>query len=1027
MRSLLAFFINRPVFVSMFFIVLMVVGLVGYSRMGTNLMPSVEIPVVTVSIVYPGAGPEEVENSVTNKVEDALSGVSDLDYINSSSQENVSIVSCNFIVGIDVNVALQNVREKVLGIRGALPDDAQEPVVSKIDFNQMPVLTYAVSSDKRGIREVRDLVDNVIQDKLLQIAGVAAANVSGGQQREIQISVDSGRLTAYGLNINQLVQQLKAENLNIPSGRIDQARKEFTVRVMGEFGSPADIGQMAIQVGEGAVILLSDVAEVRDASQEVRSFSRLNGNPAVQLSIVKASDANTVEVARAVRERIDNMTTGELPKDISFTLVDDTAKFAEEAVHDVIVTILLGALIATLVVWTFLGSFRSTLIVFTVLPVTIISTFAFMYALGFTLNILSMLALSIAVGFLVDDAIVMIENIYRHVQNKQKTKSGALSGSREIIAAVIATSLTTLAVFVPIGFMSGIVGQFFREFGLTVAAAVIISTVAAASLTPMMAGNLLRLSDVQEGGGSRLRKGFDHWFDSIRDGYGKVIELALARPWLTLLLALGLFIVSLLPAKFLGGEFQPQQDEGKFYMLIELPTGAQLATTDAVSIQIEQRLKTFDEVQDVMATVGSGGGSMFGGSSSGAEMASISIILKDKHKPSWQYVQEVRQWATDYPGTHIYAALDSSSREDAPLQVQLHGQELAQLTDYANQLAKGLAAIPGAVDVDTSMKPGKPELRVQIDRMKAAHFGLPVAQISSVVRTALAGTDAGVYREAGNEYNMLVRLRETDRATREQLESLKIPNMQGHMVPLSSVATVTVGTGPTQIRHRDQGRIVVVRGSVAQGFFPLNVQGLFQKEVVDKVSFAPGYGLGFEGEATMIRDALSNIGVALILAVIFVFATLSAQFESLRTPFVIMFSLPLAISGVIWALLLAGKSLNIISAIGVVMLMGLVTKNAILMLDYAGVLQGRGLPVKEALIEAGKTRFRPIMMTAATLIFALIPTALALGKGSELRSPMAVGVIGGYITSTLLTLVVVPVIYSKIGGKPPQTVHEIED
>ena len=449
MRNLLAFFINRPVFVSMIFIVLMVVGLVGYSRMGTNLMPSVEIPVVTVSIIYPGAGPEEVENAITNKVEEALAGVSDLDYIDSWSQENVSIIACSFVVGTNVDVALQDVREKVLGIRGQLPDDAEEPVVGKIDLNQMPVLTYAVSSQTRSIREVRDQVDNVIQDKLLRISGVAAVNVSGGQAREIQIAVDPGRLSAYGLNINQLVGQLKDENLNIPSGRIDQARKEYTVRVMGEFRSPAQIGDMAIELGGGGVIQLREVATVNDASEEVRSYSRLNGNPAVQISIVKASGANTVEVARAVRQRIEEMTSGELPQDITFVLVDDMAKFAEEAVGDVVVTILLGSLIATLVVWTFLGSIRSTFIVFTVLPVTIISTFTYMYAAGFTLNILSMLALSIAVGFLVDDAIVVVENIYRHVQNRQKAKSGALSGAREILAAVIATSLTTLAVFLP--------------------------------------------------------------------------------------------------------------------------------------------------------------------------------------------------------------------------------------------------------------------------------------------------------------------------------------------------------------------------------------------------------------------------------------------------------------------------------------------------------------------------------------------------------------------------------------------------
>lgn len=1027
MRNLLAFFINRPVFVSMIFIVLMVVGLVGYSRMGTNLMPSVEIPVVTVSIIYPGAGPEEVENAITNKVEEALAGVSDLDYIDSWSQENVSIIACSFVVGTNVDVALQDVREKVLGIRGQLPDDAEEPVVGKIDLNQMPVLTYAVSSQTRSIREVRDQVDNVIQDKLLRISGVAAVNVSGGQAREIQIAVDPGRLSAYGLNINQLVGQLKDENLNIPSGRIDQARKEYTVRVMGEFRSPAQIGDMAIELGGGGVIQLREVATVNDASEEVRSYSRLNGNPAVQISIVKASGANTVEVARAVRQRIEEMTSGELPQDITFVLVDDMAKFAEEAVGDVVVTILLGSLIATLVVWTFLGSIRSTFIVFTVLPVTIISTFTYMYAAGFTLNVLSMLALSIAVGFLVDDAIVVVENIYRHVQNRQKAKSGALSGAREILAAVIATSLTTLAVFLPIGFMQGIVGQFFREFGLTVAAAVVISTVAAIALTPMMAGNMLRLSDVQEGAGGRLRRAFERNFDTVRDFYGQVIEWALRRPWLTLLLAAGIFAVSLFPVKFLGIEFQPDLDEGKFYMQVEMPTGTQLGITDAVSMKVEERLKGMGDVQDVLATIGSGGGSRLGPSAGGAELANITVILKDKHKPSWQYVEEVRQWAGDYPGARIYAAQDSSSRMDVPLQIQLRGEEIAELTAYAEQIARGMREVPGTVDIDISMKAGKPELKVEIDRLKAAHFGLPVSQISAVLRTALAGTQAGVYREAGNEYDILVRLSEQYRRTREQLEALRIPNGNGELVPLSSVAKIVTGTGPTQVQHRDQGRVVVVRGNIAHGYYSFNVQSQVQRDVVSKVEFAPGYGVAFEGEARFLREAMLNIALALVLGIIFVFATMSAQFESLRTPFVIMFSLPLALTGVIWALLLAGKSLSIISAIGVIMLMGLVTKNAILMLDYAGVLQGRGLPMKEALIEAGKTRFRPIMMTAIALILALIPTALALGQGSELRSPMAVGVIGGYLTSTLLTLIVIPVIYSKIGGKPPQTVHEIED
>jgi len=1030
MTTLMAFFLKRPVFVSMIFIVLMVVGIVGYSRMGVNLLPAAEIPVVTVSVVYPGAGPEEVESSITKKIEDAAATVSDLDYMESYSYESLSVVVCKFLVGTDLDVALQDVREKVLAARGELPDEAKEPVVSKFDINQMPIMTYAVGSDKRPIREVRDLVDNVLKDRLLQTSGVAAVNVSGGQRREIRVAVKPERLAAYGLSINQLVGQLKAENLNIPSGRIDQANKEFTVRVMGEFTAPRQIAEMALLTPRGGVVRLRDVAVVKDTIEEVRSFARLDGAPAVQISIVKASDANTVETAHNVKRKVAELEQGILPSDVKLTLSDDSSTFAEDSVHDVVVTLILGAIIAILVVWLFLGSMRSTLIVSAVLPVTIVSTFAFMYAGNFTLNVMSMLGLSIAVGFLIDDAIVMVENIFRHAAELKQIKRGALEGALEITSAVIAISITTLAVFVPIGFMSGIVGEFFKEFGLTVAAAIVISTVASLSLTPMMAAHLLKPQDL-EGKRTRLGRAFDRGLDQAKEAYGRFIEVALRRPWVTIGIIAVIFVVSLYPLKFLGGEFEPTHDEGKFTVLLELPAGTQLALTNKEALRLEKRLMALPDVRHVITTVGSGGSSVVGSSTRGPQWANCKVILKDKHRPTWQYVRQVRQWAADFPGAHIYAALsgtgNSGSREDMPLQIQIHGQDLEQLARYGQQIMEGIRKVPGVTDVDMSMKPGKPELRVFIDRAKCAHFGLTVPEVGAALRTALAGTDAGKYRESGNEYDLRVRVLESQRKTEEQLRNLKLPSHNGSMVPLLSVARLVKATGPTEIRHRDKGRIVVVRANLVHGYHSFNVQQAIQRQVISKIPFSAGYGVRFEGEARYMRDASSNLLLALVLGVIFIYAALAAQFESLRVPFVIMFSLPFVLSGVVWSLLLAGKTLNIVSAIGVIMLMGLVTKNAILMLDYASLRRRQGAEIDTALVEAGKVRFRPIMMTAAALVFALIPTALSLGRGSELRSPMAISVIGGYTTSLLLTLVVIPVIYKLITRHSDISENTLED
>jgi HAE1 family hydrophobic/amphiphilic exporter-1 len=1016
--------IKHPVFATMMMLALAVLGLASYRQLNVDQFPDVEFPIVTVTTVYPGASPEAVEREVTKRIEEAVNTVEGIRHVESTSQEGLSNIVILFRVEVETQVASQDIRGKVAAIRGNLPREIEEPIVQRIDPNALPIVSVAVEAPGLSPQAATVLADKTVKKRLEAVAGVGAVNLVGESVREIQVVVDRARLEAYRLSLAQVVDALRRENVDFPAGAADRGATEALVRVDARGRSAAEIARIPVKHAGGATIHVEDVAQVVDGVEQPKNLAMLDTTPALALDVLKQSGANTVAVADGVQAAVRRM-AAELPPGVALRVVRDDSTFIRESIHDVNLTMIIGGILTVLIVFVFLNSWRSTVITGLTLPISVIAAFTAMKAFGFTINVMTLMGLSLAIGMLIDDAIVVRENIVRHVQRGKDHVRASLDGTDEIGLAVMATTFTIVAVFIPVAFMGGLVGKFFYEFGITVAAAVLVSLFVSFTLDPMLSSRWVDPDIEEDRHDTRLGKllaRFNHRFDDLHVTYERVLDWALHHRKTVLAVALVAFLASFPILGLLGGDFMPDFNRGEYQIAFKATPGATLRETGERARAMVERLKRVADVEYTYTTIGEAGTSY----RPVTEGSTFVKLKPDTGKTFSQVLREARAAIEQVPGL-TYGLFEAGPFGQKPIQLSVRGASVDELDRLSRELMRAMGAMPGVADVETSLEKSKPELRVRVDRARASDLGVPAGVIGTTLRAAVAGEVATVIEDGeGESHDVRVRLRADQRRYSEDLLLLSVPtdkddaNQDKILVPLSELAQADAASGPSTIRRKDLVR--EVRVSANPDGRSLGEISADIERAVAALDLPPGYDVQFGGDAEELKDMFANMLQALVLAVIFIYLILASQFGSFTQPFSIMLSLPLSLVGVALALLLTRDTLNIMSMIGLIMLMGLVTKNAILLVDFANQARREGAGRNQALIKAGSTRLRPIVMTTLAMIFGMLPLAFAIGAGAEMRAPMARAVIGGLITSTLLTLVVVPVVYTYLDGLRPARV-----
>ncbi|MFQ5605963.1 MAG: efflux RND transporter permease subunit [bacterium] len=1008
--------IKRPVLMTMVIMSFVVIGLYSYLQLAVDLTPDVDFPIVTIMTVYPGAGPTEIETLIIEKIEDEVSTLSGVKHVQAVAREGVAIMIVEFEVGTDVDIVAIEVKDKIDLIKADLPDDAEDPVVSKFDINALPVLDLAVSSP-RPLAEVYRLTDDIIKDRLARVAGVASINIVGGKEREILISVRRDRLRAYGLSILDVVGGVAAANLDIPGGHIKQGTKEYTVRLDGEFDEVEQIRKIQlVSFTRPQPIKLTEIADIIDTFEEQRDLARYESKPAVGLSVVKKGDANSVAVAKGVKKEIKRL-ADVLPDDVRIEVARDRSIFIERSINDVMSNLFIGILLTALVLYLFLHNVQGTIIAAVAMPTSIIATFTLILFAGFTLNFMSLMGLAISVGILVANSIVVLENIIRRIQMGENPVTAADVGTAEIALAVVASTLTNIVVFTPIAFMSGIVGQFFQQFGLTVAFATIFSLIVSFTLTPMLAAKLLKQQNDAAANKRGLLARFGKWWDSLYDelaiSYKNALHWSLGHRAIVMLLITVIFFGSLFLMRFIGSEFFTPSDEGQIIVTIEMPAGTRLEQTDKTLQRVEQTLSKMPEVQSIYTTLGKIEAGGLAASTEGVEVGQIVIKLVKKErrdKETKEVAEDMLSKLAKIPAADITVKpTNPFGGAQADLQIELTGDDMEVLNGLAGQLMDIVRRTKGTTSVKSSWKIGKPEIKVRPDRERIASYGLMVGQLASAIRTSIEGTVASEYRVGDNEYDIRVRFADADKNNIDQVRNILVRGGNGYVIPITEVADIEFGAGPTQISRKDKKRLVTVTANIAQRSLG-EVQADIEAQI-PRLNLPPGYGILFAGQSERQAESFANIIQALLLAIILTYMALAAILESYIHPVTIMMTLPLGLVGVILSLLITGATLSIFSMMAMVMLVGIVVNNGILLLDYAHVLRERGMEITEALIKACSERLRPIIMMNLAVALGMLPLALGLGEGSETRAPMAIVSIGGIITSTIFTVFLIPVIY----------------
>ena len=1030
--------LHNPVLATMMMLALMVLGMFSLQRLQVDQFPNIDFPVVVVIAEYPGASPEIVESEVSKKIEEGVNSIAGINALTSRSYEGQSVVVIEFGLHINGRKAAEDVREKVASVKPLLRTEVKEPRVLRIDPASRAIWSVAVLPDNTAgapalsAVELTNWADQVFRKRLENVRGVGSATVVGGTKREINIYLNPQALESFAITPDQVVNAVRNENQDLPLGSIRSLQQERTIQISARMERPEDFGQIIVARKNGAAVRVSQLAQVRDGAQEVESLALYNGERTLMLTVQKAQDENTIQVVDGLQKTLAEIQK-QAPPGIKLVQITDASRSIRVSVNNVTRSLVEGALLTVLIVFLFLNSWRSTVITGLALPIALIGTFWFMDMMGFTLNMISMMALSLCVGLLIDDAIVVRENIVRHVQMGKTPFQAALDATEEIGLAVLATTLSIVAVFLPIGFMGGIIGRFFHEFGLTIVVAVLISMFVSFTLDPMLSSIWHDPAVEHHSLRSPRRSLYERtlgrvtgWFESaterLAETYQRILAWALLHKLKTLLLALGIFVLSVAMVPLLGTEFVPKSDFSETSLNFNTPTGTSLEVTEARARQVEALVRAFPEVRYTLTTINTG-------NAQGKIYASIYVRLVDRKERKLsidQMTVKLRERLQQVPGitvTHI--GLFDSIGGNKQILFSIQGADNPTLERLTQTALDKLRSVPGLVDLDSSFKPSKPILNVTLRRDAASDLGLNVSQVGNSLRTLVAGQTVGNWLAAdGQTYDVNVRLKPEARNTPQDLERLPFALSSStdgstRIVRLNQVAQVVEATGSNQINRRDLTREVSISGNVSgrsAGEVSADV-----KKVMDQIAMPQGYGYKFSGSTKDMAEAFGYAISALALAVIFIYMILASQFKSFLQPLALMTALPLTLIGVVLALLMFNSTLSMFSVIGIIMLMGLVTKNAILLVDFAirarqpGVnadgSPAPGLERKAALLLAAKVRLRPILMTTLAMVFGMVPLAFALTEGSEMRAPMGQAVIGGVITSSLLTLVVVPVVY----------------
>ena len=1001
--------IRRPVFATMLIAFLVVLGLFSYRKLAVDLFPNIDFPIVTVTTTLKGAGVEEMETGVTKPLEEAINTIEGIDELRSTTKEGLSQIVVIFLLERQREAAAQDVRDKVASIISQLPEGTDTPVVDKFDVESSPILSIAVSGN-RDLREVTEIGRKLVKEDIETLKGVGSVSLTGGLERAVNVTVDTGKLAAYNLSIQQVKAALRAQNLEIPGGRVDQGPKELILRTMGRISNVQDFHQLIVGNVQGHPLTIGDIGTVSDSFVEPRTRARLDGQPAVSLLIRKQSGTNTVQVIDTVKERLAELQRV-LPQDIRLQVIRDHSRFIKKSIEEVQFHLILAAVLVSLTVMLFMANLRATLIAAVAIPTSIISTFTLMQYLGFTLNNLTMLALVLSTGVVIDDAVVVLENIFRHMEERgEDPTSAARSATREISLAVMATTLSLVVIFLPVAFMSGRVGRFFNSYGITVACSIMVSLLISFTLTPMLCSRFLKVKH------SDARSRDRGIYPAVERGYEAILRWSLRHRWVIV----GLSIVTVYSTgplfRVLGKDFLPQDDQSEFEVIVQTPDGYSLSRSDQAFRELEGRLRALPGVHNLLTTIGDVSGRLKAGSGP-VTQGSIYVHLDDlEHRTISQnaIMRQARQLLLDYPDLrtsvqNVNLFMGGGQRQ-TEIELDLTGPSLEKLEAYSNAIMAGMRQIKGIVDVDTTLSVRQPELRVQVSRPKASEFGIKVQDIASTLQTLVGGEPVTKYKEEQDQYDVWLRAELLDRSDPHTLSDLMVATPRGELVKLANLATLSEERGPAQIdRYNRQRKITIVAN--LEGI-ALNIATEQIDKLIADLDLPPTYRAEFSGRAKALGETGQNFFIAFLLSLIFMYMILAAQFESFLHPITILLALPLSIPFAFVSLLLLGDTLNIYSVLGLFMLFGIVKKNGILQIDYTNTLRADGWERDAAIVAANQVRLRPILMTTVMLVAGMIPIALGRGPGSATRASMAKVIIGGQTLCLLLSLLLTPVAYS---------------
>ena len=1011
--------IKRPTLVVVVFTVLGVLGVFSYFQLNYELLPKLSIPVVTITTVYPGASPYEVENNVSKIIEDAVSGIDKIDDVRTTSMEGLSLVIIEFKQDANIDFVVQDASRKVNAILANLPTDAKLPTVSKIAFDEIPVLRMGVTS-RMDARQFHQFMTDQVQPRISKIAGVAQVSLTGGDEREIRVNLNANKVQAYSLSVPQVAQAVRSANLDFPTGNFKDADEQFVVRVAGKFSSVEDLRKLVVgRTRLGGDIHLEDIAEVQDGRKDYEQINRVNGITSIGIQVVKQSDANAVSVSKLVRAELEKIQEEYKKQGIVFTIAEDSSTFTLEAANAVKQDLLLAVLMVAIVMLLFLHSIRNSLIVLVAIPASLITTFGFMYAMDFSLNMMTLLGMSLVIGILVDDSIVVLENIYHHLEKGEEQRAAALNGRNEIGFAALSITMVDVVVFLPLSLVSGIVGQIIRQYALVVVGSTLTSLFVSFTITPTLASRfskLERLTDRTLLG--KFALAFERFYHRFSAFYQKLLKWALVNKAKVGVATTAMFLVSLLfPALgLIGNEFMPQSDRGEFSVSVELEPGTSIEENNQAILRIERTFAQIPEIEKVFTAVGAQAMGSLSLSSNNLTQINVTLVPKNKRKKStFDVGEEIKSKLKEIPGMKVYVNPIGlfGSADQASIQIAINGTDFNEITKAAVQVEDVLKSVPGTTDVRLSSETGKPEMRIAIDRAKMAQLGLSVADVGTTLRIALTGDDQSKYRDGNTEYVIRIRFDEFNRTRTDDIGSIVFVNNRGQQVELQQFATVSLSSGPTKLERRDRIGIIYVNGQTL-GRPTGTIMGDFKNRVAG-VQLPPGISLSYLGMEKMRAEGFTDLFLAMLTGILFIYLIMVALYDSYVYPFVVLFSIPLAMVGSMVALAATGKALSIFSMLGIIMLMGLVAKNAILLVDRTNQTRlEHGLSVYDALLEAAQSRLRPILMTTLTMIFGMLPIALSTASGSEWKSGLAWALIGGLTSSLLLTLVVVPVVYMKV-------------